>query len=136
MLMLQPRSMRLSCTELSSRLCTVSVFTRGPHKPPSSQVLTAHAAAEEREAELHRAQQQALYIISSYKWSPQPPSSQVLTAHAAAEEREAELRRAMRDGEARLRERLGQLEADNVALRRWVPPCGVIAGVCLTAGNS
>ena len=34
----------------------------------------------------------------------------------------------MRDGEARLRERLGQLEADNVSLRRWVCRCGAVAG--------
>lgn len=34
----------------------------------------------------------------------------------------------MRDGEARLRERVAQLEADNVSLRRWVRPCVLLAG--------
>ena len=78
----------MSCTELSSRLCTSLVVERGP---------TNRSAAKS-------------------------------TALAAAEEREVELRRAMRDGEARLRERLGQLEAENASLRRWVCPCRVIAG--------
>ena len=95
---------------------------------PSSRVTAAHAAAEEHGTELHRAQQQALYLISSYRGPHEPNSSQVSTAPAAAEEREAELRRAMRDGETRLRERLGQLEADNISLRRWVCRCGAIAG--------
>ena len=36
----------------------------------------------------------------------------------AADEREAELRSAMRDGEARLRDRIARLDADNQDLRR------------------
>ena len=38
----------------------------------------------------------------------------------AAEEREAEVRKAMREGEAKLRERIARLDADNQDLRKWV----------------
>ena len=39
-------------------------------------------------------------------------------AKRAAGEREAELRQAMRDGEAKLRERITRLDEDNQELRR------------------
>lgn len=48
---------------------------------------------------------------------------ELAAAKRAAEEREAELRRAMREGEAKLRERIARLDDDNQDLRRW--------GLCL-----
>jgi len=43
---------------------------------------------------------------------------EVAAAKRAADEREAELRRAIRDGEAKLRERISCLDNDNQELRR------------------
>ena len=47
--------------------------------------------------------------------------SEVAAAKRAAEEREAELRRVMREGEAKLRERIARLDEDNQELRRCAP---------------
>ena len=49
-----------------------------------------------------------------------PDDARLAAARRAAEEREAELRRAMRDGEAKLRERISRLDEDNQDLRRCV----------------
>lgn len=48
-------------------------------------------------------------------------AGRLAAARRAAEEREAELRRAMRDGEAKLRERIARLDDDNQDLRRCTP---------------
>ncbi len=44
--------------------------------------------------------------------------AELAAAKRAADEREAELRRGMRDGEAKLRERISRLDDDNQELRR------------------
>lgn len=49
---------------------------------------------------------------------PAQDDGRLAAAKRAAEEREAELRRAMRDGEAKLRERITRLDEDNQDLRR------------------
>ena len=45
-------------------------------------------------------------------------SSALAAARRASDERESELRKAMRDGEAKLKDRVERLEADNALLRR------------------
>lgn len=49
-----------------------------------------------------------------------PDDARLAAARRAAEEREAELRMAMRDGEAKLRERISRLDEDKQDLRRCV----------------
>ncbi len=46
-------------------------------------------------------------------------SSALAAARKASDERENELRKAMRDGEAKLKERVERLESDNASLRRF-----------------
>ncbi len=48
---------------------------------------------------------------------------ELAAAKRAADEREVELRRAMREGEAKLRERISRLDEDNQELRRLEATC-------------
>lgn len=45
-------------------------------------------------------------------------SSALAAARRASDEREGELRKAMREGEAKLKDRVERLESDNASLRR------------------
>lgn len=113
-------SQTMSCTRTRRKLPKQPV----PHK--SSKVLVTGYCVQVKDKEIAKLEARATSaegLLAEAKQKGEVEkggalSSALAAARKASDERESELRKAMREGEAKLKDRVERLETDNASLRR------------------